>query len=127
MDGLNAVVPYGEGANLYDARATQRVVEPGNAAGAALELDGFFGLHPALVPLADIYRAGDLGVVHAVGQHRSITLALRRYAVYGKRHAGHQDDRYGLVGATLKKRRVAEQFTLPGGRDGRDATRFTAR
>ncbi len=67
VDGLSAVVPYGEGAALYDARPTQRVAEPGNAAGAALELDGFFGLHPALAPLADIYHDGDLSVVHAVG------------------------------------------------------------
>ena len=67
MDGLSAVVPYGEGATFYDARPTQRVREPGNASGAALDLDGFFGLHPALAPLEDIYRTGDLGVVHAVG------------------------------------------------------------
>ena len=67
MDGLSAVVPYGEGGDLYDARATQRVVEPGKSAGAALDLDGFFGLHPALAPLSDIYRTGDLGIVHAVG------------------------------------------------------------
>ena len=67
MDGLSAVVPYGEGSHFYDARPTQRVREPGNASGAALDLDGFFGLHPALAPLEDIYRTGDLGVVHAVG------------------------------------------------------------
>ena len=67
MDGLSAVVPYGEGGSLYDARPTQRVREPGSAAGAALDLDGFFGFHPALEPLADLYRSGNLGVVHAVG------------------------------------------------------------
>ncbi len=67
MDGLSAVVPYGEGSTLFDARPTQRVHEPGKAQGAALDLDGFFGLHPALEPLTDIYRTGHLGIVHAVG------------------------------------------------------------
>jgi uncharacterized protein (DUF1501 family) len=32
-----------------------------------LDLDGHFGLHPALAPLLPFYRAGSLGMVHAVG------------------------------------------------------------
>jgi uncharacterized protein (DUF1501 family) len=67
IDGLSTVVPYGEGANYYDARPTQRVSEPGSGFGEALDLDGFFGFHPSLAPLMDIYRSGALAVVQATG------------------------------------------------------------
>lgn len=66
MDGLNVVVPFGEGANYYDKRPTLAIPEPG-ATNGAIDLNGFFGLHPALAPLADVYKAGQLGIVHATG------------------------------------------------------------
>jgi uncharacterized protein (DUF1501 family) len=64
-DGLNALVPYGD-ADYYIKRSSIAVPAPGNAAGA-IDLDGFFGLHPALAPLKAIYDAGDLALVHATG------------------------------------------------------------
>jgi uncharacterized protein (DUF1501 family) len=67
MDGLNAVVPFGEGALYYDRRPTIAIPEPGSAEGSAIDLNGFFGLHPALAPLKDIYDGGALTVVHAAG------------------------------------------------------------
>ncbi|MEM7800132.1 MAG: DUF1501 domain-containing protein [Chloroflexota bacterium] len=67
MDGLSAVVPYGEGKNYYDSRPTQSVREPGAGEGRAIDLDGLFGLHPALAPLKEIYDEGDLSIVHATG------------------------------------------------------------
>jgi uncharacterized protein (DUF1501 family) len=67
IDGLSAVVPYGEGANYYDQRPTTAVPEPGSGDNAAVDLDGFFGFHPSLAALKDIYDAGALGVVHATG------------------------------------------------------------
>ena len=67
IDGLSAVVPFGEGANYYDPRPSIAVPEPGNGANAAIDLNGYFGLHPALAPLADLYRANELLVVHATG------------------------------------------------------------
>ncbi|MAF66331.1 MAG: hypothetical protein CMJ84_11830 [Planctomycetes bacterium] len=65
MDGLTAVVPYGDG-NLYNARPTLAVAPPGQPDGA-LDLDGFFGLAPACAPLLPVYESGDLAVVHATG------------------------------------------------------------
>lgn len=62
MDGLSAVVPLGEGANYFDNRPTLAVPERD-----AVDLDGFFGLHPALAPLKEIYDARELAVVHATG------------------------------------------------------------
>ncbi|MBK8139120.1 MAG: DUF1501 domain-containing protein [Chloroflexi bacterium] len=67
MDGLNAVVPFGEGANYYDRRPTIAIAEPGNGDESAIDLNGFFGLHPALRPLKDVWDAGNLTVIHGAG------------------------------------------------------------
>src|SRR5262249_44161938 len=50
-DGLNIVVPHAEKA-YYGMRPSLAIPRPqeGNAE-AALDLDGFFGLHPALKPM----------------------------------------------------------------------------
>ncbi len=65
MDGLNAVVPYNE-PNYYTRRPTLAIPAPGGA-GSAIDLDGQFGLHPALAPLQALYASGDLALVHATG------------------------------------------------------------
>ncbi|MBM3129323.1 MAG: DUF1501 domain-containing protein [Chloroflexi bacterium] len=66
-DGLNLVVPYGD-KEYYAARATLAIPQPkAGDANAAIDLDGFFGLHPALAPLKDLFSAGALAIVHAVG------------------------------------------------------------
>ena len=64
-DGLNSLVPYRD-TDYYAQRATIAIPEPGMA-GGAIDLDGNFGLHPALAPLKPIYDAGELGLVHATG------------------------------------------------------------
>ena len=67
MDGLNAVVPYSEQA-YYSLRPTIAIPRPQSGeANAALDLDGQFGLHPALAPFKPLYDAGQLAIVHAVG------------------------------------------------------------
>lgn len=67
IDGINAVVPYFEGANYYDARPTQHVPEPGSAPNAAIDLDGRFGFHPAMAALKEFYDEGELAIIHATG------------------------------------------------------------
>ena len=67
MDGLSAVPPYGDGAAYYNIRPTIAVPPPGGATGAALDLDGYFGLHPALAPLKAIYDSGNMTIVQATG------------------------------------------------------------
>jgi uncharacterized protein (DUF1501 family) len=59
VDGLNVVVPYGD--------KSYAGLRPNIAIKDALDLDGFFGLHPALAPLKPIYDAKQLAVIHAVG------------------------------------------------------------
>ena len=65
VDGLNMVVPHGD-AGYYAARPTIAIARPGSA-GGALDLDGFFGLHPRMAPLTPWWQAGHLAVVHASG------------------------------------------------------------
>ncbi len=60
-DGLNVVVPYAE-KNYYALRPTI-AIQPGQV----LDLDGFFGLHPAMASLKPLYAQGHLAVVHAAG------------------------------------------------------------
>jgi uncharacterized protein (DUF1501 family) len=69
-DGLNVVVPHAEKA-YYALRPTISIPRPSAAADkrddAAIDLDGFFGLHPALSPLKPLFDQGYLAVVDAVG------------------------------------------------------------
>lgn len=66
VDGLSMVVPFGE-RGYYDSRRTIAIQAPGSGDGSAFDLDGFFGLHPALTPLEELYRRSEMAIVHAVG------------------------------------------------------------
>jgi uncharacterized protein (DUF1501 family) len=67
-DALNVVVPHGE-ASYYKLRPNIAIPRPTLNAGAAgaIDLDGFFGLHPALAPMKPLWDQGILAPVHAVG------------------------------------------------------------
>ena len=64
MDSLQAIVPAT--AEQYDHYASWRpnIAVPVDL---LLQLDGRFGMHPALQPLQPIYDSGSLGIVQAVG------------------------------------------------------------
>ena len=70
VDGLSMVVPHGEGA-YYSLRPTLAIARPkgaGSSPGeAAIDLDGFFGLHPALAQFKPLWDAKRLAIVHAAG------------------------------------------------------------
>src|SRR5579862_8801925 len=67
MDGLNVVVPFAE-PNYYHLRPTIAIPQPRSGGmDAALDLDGFFGLHPSLAPLQPLFQNGQLAIVQAVG------------------------------------------------------------
>jgi len=69
-DGLNVVVPHGERA-YYQMRPTISIPRPTGDSGkredAAIDLDGFFGLHPSLAPLQPLFAQRHLAIVDAVG------------------------------------------------------------
>ncbi|ACK73057.1 protein of unknown function DUF1501 [Gloeothece citriformis PCC 7424] len=65
IDGLNVVVPYQEAA-YYNARPTIAIPTP-NQENGVLNLDGHFGLHPALSDLMPLWKQGSLAFIHACG------------------------------------------------------------
>jgi len=77
-DGLNIIVPFGE-PNYYRLRPSIAIPQPRSSRGSgfvpnlelntdsAIDLDGFFGLHPSLAPLAPLFHKNELAIVHAAG------------------------------------------------------------
>lgn len=65
VDGLNMIVPFGE-REYYAARPSIAIPRPGADEGA-IDLDGFFGLHPRLAPLKPLWDTRQLAIVHASG------------------------------------------------------------
>lgn len=107
VDGMNVVVPYGD-PEYYRLRPGIAIAPPGENGGlplpvglpiiggsgqVALDLDGFFGLHPSLAPIEPLYAAGEMAAVHAAGypeadrSHFSSQLAME-VAGNGGRAAG---------------------------------------
>jgi uncharacterized protein (DUF1501 family) len=66
VDGLNMIVPFGE-RDYYAARPSIAISRPGGGPESAVDLDGFFGLHPRLASLKPLFDARQLAVVHACG------------------------------------------------------------
>jgi uncharacterized protein (DUF1501 family) len=67
MDGLNVVIPVGD-SNYYTLRPTIGIAEPKPGdTNTAIDLDGYFALHPALAPLKSLYDSKALAVIHACG------------------------------------------------------------
>lgn len=70
VDGLNTVVPFGE-KGYYSSRPTIAIPAPSSKRESALDLNGFFGLHPALKPLHGLYKRQQLAIIHAAGSPHS--------------------------------------------------------
>ena len=65
IDGLNVVIPHQE-ADYYAARPTIAIPRP-QETGGAIDLDGFFGLHPRLKDLIPFWQQKNLAFIHASG------------------------------------------------------------
>src|SRR6516165_10616218 len=64
IDGLNVVVPYDDG-NYYENRPS--IALPRTGERAVRDLDGYFGLNPALDSLMPAWKEGTLAFVHSCG------------------------------------------------------------
>ena len=67
-DSLNMIVPHGD--DLYYAARPRLAIPRPDTSGSdpkAVDLDGFFGLHPALAPLLPIFQGGEMRAIHATG------------------------------------------------------------
>src|SRR6185437_3871439 len=67
-DGLNIVAPFSED-RYYELRPTIAVPRPSreNPGESAIDLDGFFGLNPALAPVKPLWDRHELAIIHAAG------------------------------------------------------------
>jgi len=69
-DVLNMVVPHGEDA-YYQLRPSLGVPRPDDAGAKqterAIDLDGFFGLHPSMGALLEAWQSQQLAIIHACG------------------------------------------------------------
>ena len=70
VDGLNVIVPFGE-AEYYRARPSIAIARPGSGNDTAVDLDGFFGFNPRLLPLKPFWDDRALAIVHACGSPNS--------------------------------------------------------
>jgi uncharacterized protein (DUF1501 family) len=66
VDGLNVVVPHGEH-SYYDLRPNIAIPKPDAGAESAINLDGYFGLHPSLQSFKPLWDSKRLAIVHASG------------------------------------------------------------
>jgi uncharacterized protein (DUF1501 family) len=60
-DGLNIVVPHGE-PQYYAMRPSINIPRR-----SVIDLDGFFGLHPAMSPFLPLWQQQHLAIIHAAG------------------------------------------------------------
>jgi uncharacterized protein (DUF1501 family) len=65
VDGLSIVAPYRDAA-YYEGRPKIAIPQPGQGQ-SLLDLDGRFGLHPALADLLPLWQQRNLAFVHACG------------------------------------------------------------
>lgn len=69
-DVLNMVVPHGEEA-YYQLRPSLGIPRPDDSKARqterAIDLDGFFGLHPSMSSLLDAWQSQHLAIIHACG------------------------------------------------------------
>src|SRR5256885_12337697 len=65
-DGLNIVVPHGEQA-YCGMRPAIAIPRPSSAQLSAIDLDGFFGLHPSMDAFKPLWDKGHLAIFHAAG------------------------------------------------------------
>lgn len=70
-DGLNLVVPFGD-SSYTKIRPTIAIPDPSSKVDyKALDLDGFFGLHPRLKALMPLFDSGMAVAAHAVGYDKN--------------------------------------------------------
>lgn len=116
VDGLNAVVPYAE-QNYYQMRPTIAIPRPGRggsdgAQGAAIDLDGFFGLHPNLAPLVPLFKQGMLAVVHATGSPDPSRSHFQAQDYMEAGTPGIPSTQDGWLNRALQQERIAKPPTL---------------
>ncbi|MGE5243618.1 MAG: DUF1501 domain-containing protein, partial [Betaproteobacteria bacterium] len=104
----SVIVPHGD-AEYYRARPSIAVARP-HVEDGALDLDGFFGLHPRLAALQPLWDARALAVVHACGSPDSTRSHFDAQDFMESATPGEKATPDGWLNRYLRARR-AEQAT----------------
>ena len=75
-DYLNTVVPYAD-PNYYDGRRNLNIPED-----QVLHLDDELGFHPAMGPMARMYKEGNVAVIHGIGYQNSVRSHFRSMDIW---------------------------------------------
>ena len=75
-DYFNTIIPYNDN-NYYDNRRSLQVPQEN-----MLTLDQEFAMHPAMGPMADIYRTGDMAIIHGIGYADSVRSHFRAIDIW---------------------------------------------
>ena len=75
-DYFNTIIPYNDN-NYYDNRRSLQVPQEN-----MLTLDQEFAMHPAMGPMADIYRTGDMAIIHGIGYADSVRAHFRAMYIW---------------------------------------------
>ena len=75
-DYFNTIIPYNDN-NYYDNRRSLQVPQEN-----MLTLDQEFAMHPAMGPMADIYRTGDMAIIHGIGYAHSVRSHFRAMDIW---------------------------------------------
>jgi uncharacterized protein (DUF1501 family) len=103
-DGLNIVVPHGEDA-YYRNRPSLGIPRR-----SLVDLDGFFGLNPALGPLERHFHEGRLAILHAVG---SDDRTRSHFEAMNAMERGLSDVRQGAASGWLARHLAATEPARP--------------
>ena len=75
-DYFNTIIPYNDN-NYYDNRRSLQVPQEN-----MLTLDQEFAMHTAMGPMADIYRTGDMAIIHGIGYADSVRSHFRAMDIW---------------------------------------------
>jgi uncharacterized protein (DUF1501 family) len=108
LDGLSALVPAGDG-TYGSARTSTRIAD-----GQAIAVDGLFGLHPALAPIAELWQDGLVAAVPAVGSPTATRSHFAEMSVVAQGTGGGAGDGSGWLARHLLTRSGGAPVTLQG-------------
>jgi uncharacterized protein (DUF1501 family) len=114
VDGLNMVVPFGDPA-YYRMRRAIAIPAPRPETGGAIDLNGFFGLHPTLQPLHELYTRGEMAIIHAVGSPHPTRSHFDAQDFMESATPGVKETRDGWLNRVLQETTCADCRTLAGG------------
>ncbi|HEX4796336.1 MAG TPA: DUF1501 domain-containing protein [Humisphaera sp.] len=114
VDGMSMVVPHGD-PFYYKYRQEIAIDRPttSGAEGGALDLDGYFALHPAMSAMLPLYKAGHLAIVHACG---SPSASRSHFDMQDFMEAGVPDDKSvhtGWLNRVLAQQKVDKAKLSP--------------